>query len=87
MNTQLSKRSQAALEIITAGGYIRHGLVTQYRGGEKFEYELFDVNRQRVSGFGCKALEPLTHVIPRDWNAIFGTTAQRIFRLPQQQAA
>lgn len=80
MEQQLSKKSQAALAVIEAGGYIRHGLVTQWRGGEKFEYELFDASRQRVRGFGYAALQPLTSVVPRDMDAIYGSTAQCIYR-------
>lgn len=82
---ELTKRSQAALEVLKAGGYIRHGLVTnRYTRREQFEYELFAADGQRVSGHGHAALEPLTHIVPRDQGAIYGSTAQRIYRLTAQ---
>ena len=77
----MDKQAQA-LVVIRSGGWIRHALETGYRGREQFAYRLFDASGNRVAGFGYASLYPLTEsrAVTRDWQAIYGTTAQRIYR-------
>jgi len=77
----LSARSIAALEVVQAGGRITHRLERQYSGREQFEYRLWDASGARVKGFGFAALSALvdSREVERDWGAIFGSTAQRVY--------
>ncbi len=43
---------ETALKVLAEGGYFRHQLETQYRGGEKFVTRLRDKNGHVVKGVG-----------------------------------
>ncbi len=51
----MSKRIEQAMEVLAAGGYIRHALETdRYTRREQFKVRLRDANGNNVSGFGFK---------------------------------
>ena len=45
-------RTQQAIEVLSAGGFFRKALETQYRGGEKFAYRLHDATGAIIKGVG-----------------------------------
>jgi hypothetical protein len=48
----MSKRVEAALEVLRAGGYWRMALESAYHGGERFKYRLRTKGGAVVAGFG-----------------------------------
>jgi hypothetical protein len=55
----MTKREEAALEVLRSGGYFRKQLETTYRGHEQFVVRLRSANGAVVSGVGAATLHQL----------------------------